>query len=175
MAGRACENRPAVRRPCKRGRSLGHAERLRKLLSNAPSAEERAQLRATFGNDSPSRWPRRSGRYWPITGRGLCKAHAASYAVVAYRMAYCKAHYPAELPAAVLDNQAGFYPPQVYIEETRRLGGRTTLWAGPQPQCGGHAGARARTAAGGDQGTAPGYGAGAAGGPAGRRPLRLAA
>jgi DNA polymerase III alpha subunit len=37
-------------------------------------------------------------------------------------MAYCKAHYPAELPAAVLDNQAGFYPPQVYIEEARRLG-----------------------------------------------------
>jgi error-prone DNA polymerase len=37
-------------------------------------------------------------------------------------MAYCKAHYPAELLAAVLDNQAGFYPPQVYIEEARRLG-----------------------------------------------------
>jgi DNA polymerase III alpha subunit len=58
MAGRACENRPAVRRPCKRALSLGHAERLRKLLSNAPSAEERAQLRAAFGagaigNDIP--------------------------------------------------------------------------------------------------------------------------
>jgi DNA polymerase III alpha subunit len=37
-------------------------------------------------------------------------------------MAYCKAHYPAELLAAVLDNQAGFYPPQVYIEEARQLG-----------------------------------------------------
>ena len=34
------------------------------------------------------------------TGFGFCKAHAASYAVVAYRMAYCKAHYPAELLAA---------------------------------------------------------------------------
>jgi error-prone DNA polymerase len=110
------------------GFSLGHAERLRKLLSKAPAAEERAQLRAAFvagaiGNDIPQPL---AEQIWEVlagyTGFGFCKAHAASYAVVAYRMAYCKAHYPAELLAAVLDNQAGFYPPQVYIEEARRLG-----------------------------------------------------
>jgi error-prone DNA polymerase len=110
------------------GFSLGHAERLRKLLSKAPAAEEREQLRAAFvagaiGNDIPQPL---AEQIWEVlanyTGFGFCKAHAASYAVVAYRMAYCKAHYPAELLAAVLDNQAGFYPAQVYIEEARRLG-----------------------------------------------------
>jgi DNA polymerase III alpha subunit len=110
------------------GFSLGHAERLRKLLSKTPGAEERDQLRAAFvagaiGNDISQPL---AEQIWEVlagyTGFGFCKAHAASYAVVAYRMAYCKAHYPAELLAAVLDNQAGFYPPQVYIEEARRLG-----------------------------------------------------
>jgi DNA polymerase III subunit alpha len=109
------------------GFSLGHAERLRKLLNKAPDPEERAQLRAAFiagaiGNDIAQPL---AEEIWEVlagyTGFGFCKAHAASYAVVAYRMAYCKAHYPAELLAAVLDNQAGFYPALVYVEEARRL------------------------------------------------------
>jgi DNA polymerase-3 subunit alpha len=38
----------------------------------------------------------------PFKGYGFCKAHAASYAKIAYQTAYMKAHYPAEFMTAVL-------------------------------------------------------------------------
>jgi len=110
------------------GYSLGEAERLRRRLAKSPGPEERAALRAAFvagaiGRDIAQ--PLAEQLWEPLAanaGFGFCKAHAASYGVVAYRTTYCKAHYPAELLAAVLDNQAGFYPAQVYVEEARRLG-----------------------------------------------------
>src|SRR5205085_7048849 len=110
------------------GFSLVQAEQLRKALARSPDAEERALLRARFlagaiGHDiaqpvAEQIWDTLAG----YSGFGFCKGHAAAYAVIAYRLAYCKAHHPAELLAAVFSNQAGFYPPQVYIEEARRLG-----------------------------------------------------
>ena len=52
----------------------------------------------------------------------FCKAHAATYGQIAYRCCYLKAHYPAEFLAAVLTNQAGYYPTSAYVEEARRWG-----------------------------------------------------
>ena len=51
------------------------------------------------------------------------KSHAAAYAVVAYRTAYLKAHYPAEFMAAMLNSFIGSLDrvPQ-YISECRKLG-----------------------------------------------------
>ena len=51
------------------------------------------------------------------------KSHAAAYAVVAYRTAYLKAHYPAEFMAAMLNSFVGSLEkvPQ-YINECRKLG-----------------------------------------------------
>ncbi|MGZ6281828.1 MAG: DNA polymerase III subunit alpha [Ktedonobacterales bacterium] len=43
----------------------------------------------------------------PFGGYGFNKAHAASYALVAYQTAYLKAHYPAEFFAASLTTEAG--------------------------------------------------------------------
>lgn len=43
----------------------------------------------------------------PFQGYGFNRAHAASYAVVAYYTAYLKAHYPAEFMTAVLAAEAG--------------------------------------------------------------------
>jgi DNA polymerase-3 subunit alpha len=43
----------------------------------------------------------------PFAAYGFNKAHAASYAVVAYQTAYMKAHYPEEFMAAVLSAEAG--------------------------------------------------------------------
>jgi len=43
----------------------------------------------------------------PFQGYGFNRAHAASYAVVAYHTAYLKAHYPAEFMTAVLAAEAG--------------------------------------------------------------------
>lgn len=43
----------------------------------------------------------------PFKGYGFNKAHAASYAVVAYQTAYMKAHFPAEFMTAILSAESG--------------------------------------------------------------------
>ncbi|MFU8774100.1 MAG: DNA polymerase III subunit alpha, partial [Anaerolineales bacterium] len=57
-----------------------------------------------------------------FAGYGFPKAHAASYAQVAWRSAWCKTHYPAIFMAAVLANWGGYYSQRVYLAEARRLG-----------------------------------------------------
>jgi len=57
-----------------------------------------------------------------FAGYGFPKAHAASYALVAWRSAWCKAHHPAEFMAAVMANWGGYYSQRVYLGEARRLG-----------------------------------------------------
>jgi DNA polymerase III alpha subunit len=57
-----------------------------------------------------------------FAGYGFPKAHAASYAMVAWRSAWCKTYYPAEFMAAVLANWGGYYSQRVYISEARRMG-----------------------------------------------------
>jgi DNA polymerase III alpha subunit len=57
-----------------------------------------------------------------FAGYGFPKAHAASYAKVAWRSAWCKTHFPAEFMAAVLANWGGYYSQSVYLGEARRLG-----------------------------------------------------
>jgi DNA polymerase III alpha subunit len=52
----------------------------------------------------------------------FCKAHSASFATLSYQMAWLKAHYPADFMAAVITNGGGFYGPQAYLSECRRLG-----------------------------------------------------
>ena len=55
-------------------------------------------------------------------GYSFCKAHSASYALVSYRLAWMKAHYPAIFMASVINNGGGFYGVQAYVGEARRLG-----------------------------------------------------
>jgi len=57
-------------------------------------------------------------------GYSFCKPHSASYARVSFQAAYLKTHFPAELMAAVISNQGGFYSISAYVSETRRLGVR---------------------------------------------------
>jgi DNA polymerase III alpha subunit len=70
--------------------------------------------------------PEIGARVWELmaafAGYGFPKAHAASYAIVAWRAAWCKAHHPAEFMAAVLANWGGYYSQRVYLTEARRLG-----------------------------------------------------
>ncbi|MEW5873428.1 MAG: hypothetical protein AB1894_29475 [Chloroflexota bacterium] len=67
-----------------------------------------------------------AGRVWELmaafAGYGFPKAHAASYAQLAWRAAWCKVHYPAVFMAAVLANWGGYYPQRVYLTEARRMG-----------------------------------------------------
>jgi DNA polymerase-3 subunit alpha len=57
-----------------------------------------------------------------FAGYGFPKAHAASYAKIAWRSAWCKTHFPGEFMASVLANWGGYYSQRVYLSEARRLG-----------------------------------------------------
>ena len=62
-----------------------------------------------------------------FSGYSFCKAHSASYAMVSFRSAWLRAHFPAEFMAAVLRNHGGFYSSFAYVEEARRMGLRLRL------------------------------------------------
>ncbi len=53
---------------------------------------------------------------------GFVKAHAAAYADLSYKTCYLKAYFPAEFFAVMLSNNSGYYMPEQYIEEARRMG-----------------------------------------------------
>ncbi|GAB6091003.1 helix-hairpin-helix domain-containing protein [Spirochaeta dissipatitropha] len=55
-------------------------------------------------------------------GYSFCKAHSASYALVSYRLAYLKMHYPLEFFCAVINNGGGFYASQTYLHAVKREG-----------------------------------------------------
>jgi len=70
--------------------------------------------------------PEKAEKLWklfdPFKGYGFNKAHAASYAKVAYQTAYMKANYPAEFMTAVLTADAGDTEKiAIAITECRRM------------------------------------------------------
>jgi DNA-directed DNA polymerase III PolC len=109
------------------GLDLGDAEKLRKDLGKARTPEERTRLGSWFIAGAIERGidQIQAEKVWDVmagyTGFGFCKAHACSYALTAYRSAYMKAHYPAEFLASVVNNGGGYYGPNVYLEDARRL------------------------------------------------------
>jgi DNA-directed DNA polymerase III PolC len=111
------------------GLSLAEADLLRRAMSHFDPGEKMKTLKEHFlaGALEKSRVPRPVGeQIWEMmaafAGYGFPKAHAASYAQVAWQSAWCKAHYPAEFMAAVLANWGGFYSQRIYLNEARRLG-----------------------------------------------------
>jgi DNA-directed DNA polymerase III PolC len=111
------------------GLSLADADLLRRAMSHFDPGKQMKTLQEKF---IAGAWahggvpPEIGARVWDLmaafAGYGFPKAHAASYAQVAWRAAWCKAHVPAEFMAAVLANWGGFYPQRVYLTEARRLG-----------------------------------------------------
>jgi len=110
------------------GFSLGEADTLRRAMSKKLTREMETLhhqfvvgAQAVSGIDSVV-----AEQIWDLmavfAGYGFPKAHAAGYAVVAYRMAYLKTHYPAEFMTARLAVRGGFYRQNVYLSEARRLG-----------------------------------------------------
>jgi len=59
-----------------------------------------------------------------FAGYSFCKSHSASYAVESYQSLFLKAYYPLEFITAVINNNGGFYRPEVYINEARMLGAK---------------------------------------------------
>jgi DNA polymerase-3 subunit alpha/error-prone DNA polymerase len=57
-----------------------------------------------------------------FSGYSFVKAHSASYAMLSFKSAYLRRHYPAEFMSAVMSNHGGFYSILAYASESRRMG-----------------------------------------------------
>jgi error-prone DNA polymerase len=103
------------------------ADTLRKIIS-WKSKERLADYRSRFYEGSRQRGISRrvSEAVWQMIesfgGYSFCKPHSASYALVSFKSAYLKVHYPAEFMAAVISNGGGYYSTFAYISEARRMG-----------------------------------------------------
>jgi DNA polymerase-3 subunit alpha len=111
------------------GFSLAEADLLRRAMSHFDPGRQMQLLQEKFVREAGLRGgvpAEIAGRLWEMmaafAGYGFPKAHAASYARVAWRSAWCKTHFPAEFMAAVLANWGGYYSQRVYLSEARRLG-----------------------------------------------------
>ena len=111
------------------GLSLVDADLLRRAMSHFDPGDRMKTLKERFvrGAQEKNGVPVETGeQIWDLmaafAGYGFPKAHAASYAQVAWQSAWCKAHYPAEFMAAVLAGWGGYYRQRVYLNEARRLG-----------------------------------------------------
>ncbi len=111
------------------GLSIAHADILRRAMSHFDPGGIMLNLRNNFIEGAANRHqvPAETAvRIWDMmaafAGYGFPKAHAASYAQLAWNSAWCKTHYPAEFMCAVLGFGGGYYSPRVYLMEARRLG-----------------------------------------------------
>jgi len=111
------------------GMSLAEGDMLRRAMSHFDPGKQMQVLKEKFIRGAEERrkvGPEIGERIWELmaafAGYGFPKAHAASYAQVAWRSAWCKTYFPAEFMAAVLANWGGYYSQRVYLNEARRMG-----------------------------------------------------
>lgn len=111
------------------GLTIAEADILRRAMSHFDPGGVMVSLRDHFIHGAGERRgvpPETAERIWEMmaafAGYGFPKAHAASYAQLAWQSAWCKTHYPAEFMAAVLGFEGGYYSQRVYLMEARRLG-----------------------------------------------------
>src|SRR5712692_312211 len=108
------------------GLTLAEADLVRRAKAKFKDARERERLHGKFlkaaahlglaGAELDQTW----SKVEKFAGYGFCKAHAATYAEISWRIAYLKAHYPAEYLAAMCSAGAGFYHVSAYVEEAKR-------------------------------------------------------
>ncbi len=109
------------------GFDAAEADTLRKVLSKK-SKERLADYRSRFYEGCRQRGLSRRviEAVWEMIesfgGYSFCKPHSASYALVSFKSAYLKVHYPTEFMAAVISNGGGYYSTFAYISEARRMG-----------------------------------------------------
>ena len=111
------------------GFTLGQSDSLRRAMTHDRSAEEMESIREAFLEGCEGRGVAREvaeeafRQLSAFAAYGFCRAHAASFAIIAYETAYLKAHYPAEFLAGILSNQPmGFYPAEVIVNEAKHFG-----------------------------------------------------
>ncbi len=114
------------------GLSWEEADHLRRGMSKF-QPEEMTRIKAAFihgcqrpAPDGPAFSIQQAETLWEqvvaFSGYGFNQGHATAYADVSYRLAYLKAHWPAELLCARLVNHGGFHHQAIYLAEAVRLG-----------------------------------------------------
>ena len=111
------------------GYSLGEADLLRRAMGKK-KAEEMAKHRQKFVDGAKAKGfkdEKKVTRLFDLmeqfAGYGFNKSHSAAYAVLAYRTAYLKAHFPQAFMAAILTSERGSQEKIVkYINECREMG-----------------------------------------------------
>ncbi|MGB9430708.1 MAG: DNA polymerase III subunit alpha, partial [Candidatus Acidiferrum sp.] len=108
--------------------SLEEADIVRRSAAKFSGQRERERLRGKFLKAAEQMGLKGAEREetWMMVekfaGFGFCKAHAATYADISYRMTYLKTHHTAEFLAAMCSAGAGFYHVSAYVEEAKRWG-----------------------------------------------------
>ena len=108
--------------------SLAEADIVRRSAGKFSGQRERERLRGKFLKAAEQMGLQGAAREetWMMVekfaGFGFCKAHAATYADISYRMTYLKTHHTAEFLAAMCSAGAGFYHVSAYVEEAKRWG-----------------------------------------------------
>jgi DNA-directed DNA polymerase III PolC len=108
--------------------SLAEADLVRRASAKFSGRRDRERLQEKFMKSAGMMGMTKAQRNeaWMMVekfaGFGFCKAHAATYADISYRMAYLKTHHTAEFLAAMCSAGAGFYHVSAYVEEAKRWG-----------------------------------------------------
>jgi DNA-directed DNA polymerase III PolC len=112
------------------GCGLDQADRFRKAVQKCQDDSERLELSRRFLSACTARgvevefaksmWVQMA----KYNAYSFCRAHAASYAVLAYAGAYLKAHWPLEFWCSALNNNQSMYPTRCYVEQAKRGGVR---------------------------------------------------
>ncbi len=108
--------------------SLAEADIVRRSAAKFSGQRERERLRGKFLKAAEQIGLKEAEceETWMMVekfaGFGFCKAHAATYADISYRMTYLKTHHTAEFLAAMCSAGAGFYHVSAYVEEAKRWG-----------------------------------------------------
>ena len=112
------------------GWSLEDGDLLRNALGKKKDPELIDELRRRYFHDAKERDidERTAEDLWLRLGDfaafSYCKAHAATYGFLAYEEVALKAFHPAAFFCALLNNERGYYPAHLYLEEARRMGVR---------------------------------------------------
>ena len=109
------------------GFSAGQADGLRRAITRKRSKEAMSSFEAQFlegaaEQDVDEATARKVFRkLLGFAEYGFPRAHAVSFAVLAYQSCWLKHHYPAEFTCALFNNQPmGFYPPHVIVNDAKR-------------------------------------------------------
>lgn len=112
------------------GMSAAEADLFRRRVQKLRTEDERIEvsrefLRRAARHGTP---PEEARRLWFQMARfnefSFCRAHAASYALLAWASARLRAHHPAAFWTAALNHNQGLYDARVYVEEAKRDGVR---------------------------------------------------